>query len=102
MIELEVVLDDDHLDVALSRNEINVEVVGAGPQGPKGTSGDLNYIQNFSSTDTVVVAHNFDKYPAVTVIDSAGDEVEGSVAHDSLNQLTITFSAPFSGKVICN
>ncbi len=63
---------------------------------------DKNFSQAFISQSTVVVAHNLGKYPAVTVIDSAGDEVEGFVDHNSTNQLTITFSASFSGTVICN
>ncbi len=63
---------------------------------------DKNFSQPFTSLSTVVVAHNLGKYPSVTVIDSAGDEVEGLVDHTSINQLTITFSAPFSGVAICN
>jgi hypothetical protein len=48
------------------------------------------------------VNHNLGKYPSVTVIDSAGDICEGSVDNLSKNSLTVTFSAPFSGSVICN
>lgn len=42
------------------------------------------------------------KYPAVTVHDSTGDEVEGDIAHVDTNNLVIQFSAPFSGKITCN
>lgn len=55
-----------------------------------------------SASDTWVVQHNLFKYPSVAVVDSAGDEVEGSVHYDSNTQLTITFSAPFSGKAYLN
>lgn len=85
-----------------------------GPTGPAGTTdytlltnkptiiNDKNYIQPFTAVSTVSVTHNLGKYPAVTVIDSAGDECVGSVNHVSTNQLTVNFSASFSGTVYCN
>jgi hypothetical protein len=63
---------------------------------------DKNYTQPFSVTDTVAVPHNLGKYPAVTVMDSAGDQVDGDVVFTDLNNLTVSFSAPFSGTVTCN
>lgn len=66
------------------------------------TGTDKYYIQNFLSSTFVLVEHNLLKYPAVTVHDSAGDEVVGDVEHLSVNALQITFSAPFSGIVTCN
>ena len=63
---------------------------------------DKNYVANFTTLSTVPVNHNLNKYPSVTVIDSAGDEVEGEVYHVNTSQLILRFSAPFSGKVICN
>lgn len=64
--------------------------------------GDKNFIQAFTSQTTVTVTHNLGKRPAVTIIDSANDECEGDVVHTSINQLVVTFSASFSGTVICN
>ncbi len=49
-----------------------------------------------------VVTHNMNKYPSVSVVDSAGSAVVGEVLYDSLNQVTINFSAPFSGKAFFN
>jgi len=66
------------------------------------TGGDKNYIQEFNTTDTVTVTHNLAKYPAVMVVDSAYDVVEGDIIFTSLNTLTVSFSAPFSGTVTCN
>lgn len=63
---------------------------------------DKYYIQNFLTTASVAVTHNLAKYPAVTVHDSSGDEVEGNVEHININSLTVTFSAPFSGTITCN
>jgi hypothetical protein len=67
-----------------------------------GYAGDKTYTQGFSSTATVTVTHGLNKYPAVTVMDSAGDEVIGDIAYTNLNSLVVTFSAPFSGTVTCN
>jgi hypothetical protein len=48
------------------------------------------------------VVHNLGFYPNIQVFDSAHDEVEGDVVHVSINELTITFSAAFSGVAIIN
>lgn len=65
-------------------------------------SGDKTFSQSFISATSVHVVHNLGKYPSVTVIDSANDECEGDVVHNSINDFTVTFSAAFSGKVFCN
>lgn len=49
-----------------------------------------------------VVQHNLGKRPNVSVVDSAGDLVNGDTHYDSDTQLTITFSAPFSGEAYAN
>lgn len=72
----------------------------AGPEGPVGN--DKNYTITFSPTDNLVVTHNLDKYPAVGVISSAGDEVVGNVNHLTTNSLIVSFSAPFGGRITCN
>jgi hypothetical protein len=46
-----------------------------------------------------VVVHGLGRHPSTTVIDSGGNVVEAAIAHNSLNQLTITFSTPISGTV---
>jgi len=48
------------------------------------------------------IQHNLNDYPSVTVIDSAGSVVIGEVTYNSVNDLTITFSAPFSGTAYLN
>jgi hypothetical protein len=81
-----------------------------GPQGPQGATGaqgdpgvsDARYQQSFQPTTLVTVNHNLGKFPAVTVYDSAGDEVEGSVHYMDVNTLTVSFAAAFSGTVILN
>lgn len=65
-------------------------------------SGDLNYTQTFTSQTTLTINHGLNKYPAVTVLDTANDEIEASITHNSINQLTIIFSTPTSGMVNIN
>lgn len=72
--------------------------------GPLAFSGsyDKNYTQSFNVTSSVTVTHNLQKYPAVTVVSSAKQQVIGDIVYVDLNNLTITFTAPFSGTVYCN
>lgn len=61
------------------------------------------YMHNQSSaSSTWNVVHNMGKYPSVSIVDTAGDQVEASVNYISANQLTITFSAPVAGKAYMN
>ena len=65
--------------------------------------GDAKYahIQPVPATVWTVV-HGLNKRPAVTVTDSAGTVVSGTVQYDNDNELTITFAAAFSGRADCN
>jgi len=53
-------------------------------------------------SDTWVITHSLNKNPSITVVDSSGNTVEGAVAINSLNQVTITFCGAFSGKAYLN
>lgn len=81
-----------------------------GEQGNKGDagtlvvgSGDLTH-DHFQATASAswVINHGLQKYPSVVVIDSALDECEGAISYDSINQITINFSAAFSGHAYLN
>lgn len=82
-------------------------VTAPGPQGPSGLSGvqegevvslvSYRHIQSTAS-NTWTVTHNLNFYPNVTIYDSAGSMVEGSIDHQNATSLTITFSGPISGK----
>ena len=48
------------------------------------------------------VTHNLGKFPSVSVVDSANDEVIGEVTYIDTNSLTIKFTAAFSGKAYLN
>ncbi len=64
---------------------------------------DKNYIhdQQVASSSWEVI-HNLGRYASTSIVDTANDEVVGSVHYDSVNQITITFSSPISGKAYIN
>tara|TARA_R100000479_G_C6286038_1_gene164752 strand:+ start:384 stop:638 length:255 start_codon:yes stop_codon:yes gene_type:complete len=70
--------------------------------------GDITYTHNQSSTsDTWTITHNLNRFPSVTVVDSANTVVIGTIVYNSVNQLTITFFAggsavAFQGKAYLN
>jgi hypothetical protein len=57
--------------------------------------------QQVAST-TWTVTHNMNKYPSINIVDSSNDIIMGDVKYNSLNQLTITFTANISGKAYLN
>lgn len=62
------------------------------------------FIYNGTATasDTWVITHNLFKYVQATVVDTANQVNIGDITYDSLNQITIRFSAPFSGYAYLN
>jgi hypothetical protein len=44
------------------------------------------------------IRHNLGRYPQITIVDTAGSVVEGDKHYDDINNITLTFSAEFSGK----
>lgn len=48
------------------------------------------------------VAHNLNKTPSVTVVDSAGEIVNGRVIYIDNNHVNIEFNAAFSGEAYIN
>jgi hypothetical protein len=75
-----------------------------GPQGPQGDPGiDAFYLHNqMSASATWNITHNLNKYPSVTVVNSAGDEVIGNVTYPTINSVTINFNAANGGKAYLN
>lgn len=59
------------------------------------------HIQVANST-TWVITHNLGFRPSVTVIDLDGDVVNGDIAYNTINQLTITFSSEIKGEAYLN
>ena len=74
-----------------------------GPPGPPGDGSDKHYEHTQSTPSAVwTIVHNLGKKPAVTVIDSGGNEWQTAVEHVSENQCVVRFSAPFSGVAFLN
>ena len=48
------------------------------------------------------ITHTLNKYPSVTVVDSAGSVVIGEVLYLSKSTIRLSFEAPFSGKAFLN
>ncbi len=68
-----------------------------------GSSGDKSHVhvQSLASIEWTV-NHNLNKFPSITVVDSAGTVVEGDVEYIDPDNSIIRFSASFSGRAYCN
>lgn len=74
-----------------------------GIQGPPGADGDKEYRHVQGSPSAIwVIDHPLVKYPSVTVVDSGGSVVFGSVTYNSDSQITLSFGAAFSGEAFLN
>lgn len=54
------------------------------------------FIQTVASSSWVI-DHNLNRYPGVTVIDSAGNLIEGSIKYVSPDRVVLEFSEALSG-----
>lgn len=54
----------------------------------------------FTNTMSVVCVHNFGRYVDVTIYDTNGNEIYGQVIQNNLNQVTVNFNQPLSGKIL--
>lgn len=66
--------------------------------------GDNNtYTHNqLSATTEWIIKHDLNKYPNVTVVDSAGSVVIGDITYISENEVRVNFTAAFLGKAYLN
>ena len=64
---------------------------------------DKHYVYNqTSASDSWVITHNLNKYPSITIVDSANNIVIGDITYTSLNEVVIKFIGAFSGKAFLN
>jgi len=81
----------------VSEPSINVAVTGV--IAPK----DSHYVHTQNAvSDEWTITHNLNKYPAVSVVNSADIVVHGEIEYVSKNQIRINFSGAFSGKAFFN
>lgn len=79
-------------------------------KGEKGEPGDSSsggsdrhfVFEQTQASDTWEITHNLNKYPSVSVADSAGSVVVGDVEYISPNELRIKFIGAFSGRAYLN
>lgn len=69
--------------------------------GITGIDKSYTYNQNIPSSVWTII-HNLDKYPSVTIVDSAGSVVMGDIEYVSTSTLRVTFSSEFAGAAYLN
>lgn len=80
-----------------------VTLVGNKMNKDLGIEGDKHFlfVQAIAS-DVWEIKHDLNKYPSVTVVDSADSVVIGDVTYVDENNVRLTFSGAFSGKAYLN
>lgn len=64
----------------------------------KASKSALRYThQQNTALNSWIIVHNMGYMPTLTIIDSGGNEVEGSIVYNSTNTLTVSFSSDVSG-----
>jgi hypothetical protein len=82
----------------INKDDVCIECEGGG-----GGDGDLTYVfTQIVPNTTWSITHNLNKFPSVTIVDSAGTVVIGDVTHINNDQLTVTFNSAFAGKAYLN
>jgi hypothetical protein len=62
-----------------------------------------NYVHDQQvASNSWVVPHSLNKFPSVSVVNTANQTIVGDITYNSLNQLTITFTSQISGKAYIN
>jgi hypothetical protein len=74
-----------------------VTATTVGPQGPKGDAGTaFEYVQAAPAT-TWTINHNLGFRPSVELLDAGSQEIDGEVAHPTVNQTVVTLSPASAG-----
>lgn len=55
-----------------------------------------------TASDVWVIAHNLDKYPSVTIVDTGGSVVVGEITYIDTNTIQLQFAGAFSGTAYLN
>ena len=64
---------------------------------------DKRYVHTQNTSSSVwTINHSLEKFPSVTVVDSGGSIVLGEITYTDDNNITLTFSAAFSGVAYLN
>lgn len=101
---LKVKTDKEDYNQLLSKPRINgIVLVGDKTSADLGIKEDANFVftQRTPSKEWLIV-HNLDKYPSITVVDSAETTVTGEYIYIDTNSVKCIFSSEFSGKAYLN
>ena len=75
-----------------------VTVTTAGPQGPGGGGGAAAYVHTQASPATTwTINHNLGFRPSVELLDSGSQEIDGAIAHPTVNQTVVTLNPATAG-----
>lgn len=74
-----------------------------GVPGPPGPPGAGSYVFTQAQPALVwTIVHGLNRYPSVTTVDTAGDQVWGDLHYRDTNTAVLTFSAPVAGSAYLN
>jgi hypothetical protein len=91
----QVVVEDVRIDVNVDEDVPNLITLNTATSQTLLTR---RYVHSQPVVSAVwVINHNLFGKPSVTVVDSADTVVVGEVTYNSNSQVTVTFTAPFSG-----
>lgn len=100
--------DEEHTTIRTKYNfytkgQLAAGEVGTEEEGGGGGGGDKTYYftQN-TPLERWVIEHNLDKYPSVTVVSSAGEEIYCDKTYVSINKIVLNFGTPISGTAFLN
>ncbi len=77
-----------------------VEYFQEHPTSANGSNSYFVYDRNSIVAASWIIDHNLNRYPQITLIDDEGNEFDADIFYNSLNQVTVTFSEPTSGKAV--
>lgn len=95
----------DKTDAVLSERIAALELGGGGGGTGGGTTGEGDkyyYHTQAATAEEWVIEHNLGKYPAVTVVSSAGEEIYCDKTFVSINKVVLNFGTPISGAAFLN
>ena len=75
-----------------------VTVTTAGPQCPGGGGGAAAYVHTQASPATTwTINHNLGFRPSVELLDSGSQEIDGAIAHPTVNKTVVTLNPATAG-----
>lgn len=94
---------NNYNDLANKPSINGVTLVGDKTSEELKIDGDKHYVYNqVVALNEWNIQHNLNKYPSVTIVDSAENVVVGDVVYIDKNNVRILFVGSFSGKVYLN